>query len=135
MNAARYPLNVPAINQRQKARGMTLIEVMVALVILALVATSILSMIGQNARFIASAEDRLMASILADNILVERLATLAPLEEGEENYDLEFGGREWACREIVTEVPGVGLLRIDLSVSAKSTEQVLATVTTLKAPE
>ena len=114
---------------------MTLIEVMVALVILALVATSILSMIGQNARFIASAEDRLMASILADNILVERLATLAPLEEGEENYDLEFGGREWACREIVTEVPGVGLLRIDLSVSAKSTEQVLATVTTLKAPQ
>lgn len=126
---------MPAINQRQKARGMTLIEVMVALVILALVATSILSMIGQNARFIASAEDRLMASILADNILVERLATLAPLEEGEENYDLEFGGREWACREIVTEVPGVGLLRIDLSVSAKSTEQVLATVTTLKAPQ
>ena len=115
-------------------RGMTLIEVMVALVILALVATSVLSMIGQNARFIASAEDRLMASILADNIVVERLATLSPPEEGEETYEREFAGREYVCREVVTDIPDIGLFRIDLTVSAKSTEQTLASVTTLKAP-
>ena len=112
---------------------MTLVEVMVALVILALVATGVLSLIGQNARFIVAAEDRLTASILADNILVERLATADPLEEGEETYEQEYAGRDWLCREVVTNLEGAGLFRIDLTVSSKTSEQVLASVSTLKA--
>lgn len=116
-----------------RERGMTLVEVMVALVILALVATGVLSLVGQNARFIVSAEERLAASILADNILVERLATTDPLEEGEETFEQQYAGRDWRCREVVTDIEGAGLVRIDLFVSAKASEQVLATVSTLKA--
>jgi len=131
MNVARCRLNALE-HKRKNQDGMTLIEVMVALVILALVATGVLSLIGQNARFITSAEDRLAASILADNILVERLATAEPLEEGEESYEQQYAGRDWLCREVITDLEGVGLVRIDLSISAKTSEQVLATVSTLK---
>ncbi len=111
---------------------MTLIEVMVALAVLALVAAGVLSLVSQNSRFIIAAEDRLLASVLADNLLIERLTTIRPLDEGEEVFEEEFSGRLWRCVETVTVIGETGLARIDIEVAAADTEQTLASVTTLR---
>ncbi len=115
----------------EPARGMTLIEVMVALAVLALVASGVLALVSQNARFIVAAEDRLMASVLADNLMIERLATIAPLDEGEEIFEEEFSGRLWRCEETITRVGETGLSRIDVKVALVGSEQTLASATTL----
>ena len=117
------------INQR----GMTLIEVLVALAILGLVASGVLVMTGQSARFIASSEEKMLAQIVADNVMVEAMAQVRPLNEGEETIELALAGRDWQVLRKVTDTGLEGVIRIDLSVSRKDERQQLARATTLKA--
>lgn len=114
-------------------RGITLIEVMVALAVLALIASGVLALISQNTRFVIAADDRLSASILADNIMVEQMVRSTPLEEGDETYERDYAGVTWVCTQTVTEVGAGGLLRIDLVVRPKGSSQTLATISTLRA--
>lgn len=114
--------------------GFTLIEVLVALVVLGAIATASIALIGQNTRYIASAEDRLLAAIVADNATVEALS-VAVLERGETETEIEFGGASWVYARKVID-PGVeGLSRIDIAVRRAGGTQTLARVTTLRAEE
>ncbi|MEL7487568.1 MAG: type II secretion system minor pseudopilin GspI [Pseudomonadota bacterium] len=121
------------ISRRSKQqRGFTLIEVLVALAILALVAGGVLSMISQTTRFIAAAEDQLAASVVADNVMVERLVREQPLEEGEETIELVFAGRNWVYTRTITDTGASGLFRIDIAVRRADSPQILARATTLR---
>ena len=111
---------------------MTLIEVMVALAILGLVATGVLALVGQNSRFVVSAQDRMLASILADNIMVERLSTQQILEGGDESEEREFAGQIWSANETITAIEGAGMLRIDIEIRRSGSDQILASASTLK---
>jgi general secretion pathway protein I len=116
-----------------RARGLTLVEVLVALAVLGLVAASIVGLIGQNARFIANAEERMLAGVVADNAMVEALGRLAPLERGDGEAETEAAGRLWRVTTRVAETPVEGVVRIDVAVRAGASPQVLARASTLKA--
>ncbi len=113
-------------------RGVTLVETLVALAIMGLVTVSILVLVGQNTRFIASAQDRTYASIAADNLMVQALADRRPLETGEELGDIEIAGRGWRYRRVVTETGIDGVYRLDIQILDGNEQQVLANATTLK---
>ncbi len=116
---------------RGPRRGFTLIEVLVALVVLGAIASAAIALIGQNTRFVSSAEARLLASIVADNAMVEALS-LPLLERGDSEAEAELGGERWTYVRTVAD-PGVeGLLRIEIAVRRAATAQTLARVTTLR---
>lgn len=116
-------------------RGLTLIETLVAMAILGLVVTAILALISQSARFMSSSEDRVIAGILADNMMVEAMANAAPLERGDTEAPETFAGAEWAAKQTVTETGVDGVVRIDIAISRAGGAQVLARATTLKAEQ
>lgn len=120
------------MNGRDHQKGFSLIEVIVALAILALVSTSVLSLLSQNSRFIIGAEDRLLAGVLADNLMVDRLATSRPLDEGSESYACELASRTWNCQETITIVGETGLLRIDIAVHDALSDQLIVAISSLK---
>jgi general secretion pathway protein I len=112
---------------------MTLVEVLVAFAILGMLAASILMLVGQSAQFIAAAEERAVAGIVADNLMVESLAASAPLERGDSSGEMQLGGRTFSFERVVVE-PGVeGVVRIEIRVRAAGGRQVLASATTLNA--
>lgn len=112
--------------------GLSLIEVMVALTILAGVAVSIIVLVSQNTRFISNSEQRLIATIEADNELIRDLLTDRFLEEGDVREEIVRAQSNWVVRKTTVNA-GEGLFRIKIDVSIAGSEQVLSSVETLKA--
>ena len=116
-------------------RGFTLVETLVALAVLGAVVTAVLALVAQSARFVATAEDRMLASMVVDNEMVEALAVSAPLERNRSEKETTFAGAAWTVTREVAET-GVGtVVRIDISVRRAGGAQALASATTLKAEQ
>jgi general secretion pathway protein I len=116
---------------RRRQKGMTLIEVLVAMAILGTVAGSVLVMTGQSAQFVVASEERLLARIVADNAMVVALARQASLEEGFEQDEVELGGRVWKTAKTIARIGVDGLYRVEIAVSLDESTQVLTRVSTL----
>lgn len=112
--------------------GFTLVETLIALFIMGVATSSILVLIGQNTRFQVQAEQKLLAAIVADNILVETLATPPPLDRGVSNGDTDLGGQSWTYEVVVddTSLPGVTSLTVRVRISG--TDQVQTEISTLR---
>ncbi len=113
-------------------KGMTLIEVLVSFAILAGILLSVLTLVGQNAQYMLSAEERLLASIATDNLVTEELARLESPRAGEEVGAAVVAGRQFAYTRTVVEV-GERAVLIEYRVQREGGEQTLARATALKA--
>jgi general secretion pathway protein I len=112
-------------------RGLTLVETLVAMSIIAAVAIAAYALLGQGANFAASERDRLAASIVADNLLTEELLRQAVPDLGEDTGEVEFAGRVFEWSSAVTDA-GEELRRIEYKVHIQGFEQTLARVETIK---
>ncbi|NOX83516.1 MAG: type II secretion system minor pseudopilin GspI [Alphaproteobacteria bacterium] len=116
---------------RRRQKGMTLIEVLVAMAILGTVAGSVLVMTGQSAQFVVASEERLLARIVADNAMVLALARQAALEAGFEQAEVELGGRVWKTAKTIARIGASDIYRVEIAVSLGESTQILTRVSTL----
>lgn len=97
-------------------RGFSLIELLVALAVFALVVVGLLNLSGESVRTAVHVEEQVLAGIVAANVAAEAQllepAQLAAPQEGSE----ELGGRRWSWRRSATVTGGDGLLRVDVEV-------------------
>ncbi|MFO1427525.1 MAG: type II secretion system minor pseudopilin GspI [Steroidobacteraceae bacterium] len=99
-----------------RARGFTLIEVLVALVIVAAGAAAVLAALSSAATSTSYLRDKTFAQWIADNRMSEtRLASTAPAT-GTRSGDVEFGGQRWQWQQRITDTEFPGVRRIDVSV-------------------
>ena len=117
--------------KRKSQRGMTLIEVLVAFAILAGVVVSVLALISQNTRFILSAEERLLASIAADNLLTMDLAASTPPGGGAAEGEIIVGSRTFLYSREAFEI-GENAIQIEYAVRLPEHSQTLARSAALK---
>ncbi|MCQ4259589.1 type II secretion system minor pseudopilin GspI [Stutzerimonas stutzeri] len=100
------------------ARGFSLLEVLVALAIFAIVAAVVLTAAGRSVNNAGRLEALTLAGWIADNRLTE-LQLLQPAPAiGREDQELEFGGRKWQTLSEVETSGTPGLLRIQVWVAA-----------------
>ena len=101
---------------RRLASGFTLIEVMVALAVVALGMMGVHKMLNDYAVGAAYMEQKTLASWIATNKLTELSVAPTWPTVGDYEEDVEFAGQQWRCEIVVEETPVTNLRRVDVSV-------------------
>ena len=105
--------------RRRLASGFTLIEVVVAIAIVALGLGALFNVLANTASTIGSLRERTFASWIANNRIAEvRLATVFPSVE-RTTGELEYAGTRWRYEQVVSQTAVEGLRRIDVRVGPK----------------
>jgi general secretion pathway protein I len=96
--------------------GFTLIEVMVALVIVSLALTAVAASMGQMIDTANTMRDRTFASWIAQNQITQlRLAGVMP-EVGETDGEVDFANTSWAWTANISETGVENLMKVDVTV-------------------
>lgn len=97
--------------------GFTLIEVMVALVIVSLALAGVAASMGQMIDTANTMRDRTFASWIAQNKITEmRIAGVIP-EVGESSGDVDYANTSWDWTADVSETGVENLMKVDVAVS------------------
>ncbi|MBM7060888.1 type II secretion system minor pseudopilin GspI [Pseudomonas sp. UL073] len=102
----------------RRARGFTLLEVLVALAIFAVVAASVLAASSRSLQGAARLEDKTLAMWIADNQLTELQLAANPPADGRSEGQVEFAGRRWQWRSLVEATSEPEMRRATIWVAA-----------------
>jgi general secretion pathway protein I len=101
---------------RRADRGFTLIEVLAALVIVALGMLGVIEAVTQSARNGTYLREKTLAHWIGMNVVTERRLQLEPPAIGESSDEVEFAGERWKWTLTVTQTQVASLRRMDVSV-------------------
>ena len=108
--------------------GFTLVEVMVALAIVAFSLTAVAASLGQMIDTANTMRERTYASWIAQNKIAElRLANVVP-EVSSSSGETDFANATWAWRTVISETGVENLFRVDVSVSYPGSDEPIRTV-------
>lgn len=118
-----------------RCEGFTLLEAVVALLIVSLGMIAVMTQLGQFASSASYLQDKTLASWIASNRLTELSLQPSWPELGESEDDVEFADRDWHYRVEVSETDVPNLRRVDVEVAlADSPDRILHTVSGLIEP-
>ena len=87
---------------RRTSRGFTLLEVLVALVVLAVALGALIKAGSEHARNTAYLQERTLAGWVADNLLADYEAGLRRIDTGSERIRSRLAGRDWQAQIEIT---------------------------------
>jgi general secretion pathway protein I len=108
------------MNARRK--GFTLVEVLVALAIVAIALMSALRAAGQGTNNVGELRSRLLAGWVAENLMAEHRARADWLPLGIQRGTAREGGLDFTWREDVIATPNTAFRRVDVHVFATAEE-------------
>jgi len=121
--------------ERSPELGFTLLEAMVALVIVAL---GMMGVYEQLNRYVVGAqvvEEKTLASWIATNLITELSVAQTWPDLGKQDKDVDFAARKWRCHIVISATDVTNLHRVDVSVAlADAPERVLLKVSGLIEP-
>ncbi|MEW9581237.1 type II secretion system minor pseudopilin GspI [Paraburkholderia sp. DGU8] len=116
-------------------RGFTMIEVLVALAIIAVALAASLRAVGSLASGEADLHRRLLAGWSADNALAQLRLTHAWPNVGDTSFDCSQGNLQLTCTEHVTGTPNPVFRRVEVMVTTPGRSGNLAQMVTVVANE
>ena len=114
------------INRRSIQQGFTLVEVMVALTVVAVTLPALLFLLSQQADGTAYLRDRSIAQWVAADRVAEVRLTVAKQRRATTGViagESERAGRTWYWRSEIQETPVQGFMRLTVTVTSEESEE------------
>jgi len=113
----------------RRARGFTLLEVLIALAVVALVLVALVRTAGTAARALERERDVTLATWVAANVLAEQRIAGGVPALGRREGSQRLGARDWRWQSVVQATDEPAIRRIDVRVYADAaTEDSVATL-------
>ena len=112
--------------KRHRQRGFTLVEVLVALVIVAFGIGALLTTLTSAADNVAHLRDKSFAEWIALNRISELRLESSPPSVGKRDGELDFAGTRWRWRQEITDPGMAGMRRVEISVARADTDAAAA---------
>jgi general secretion pathway protein I len=123
------------VSSSRQVTGFTLLEAMVALVIVALGMMAVNTQINRYVVTARYVEDKTLASWIGTNTITELSLGAQWPDLGTDSDDIDYAGRRWHVVTEVSETPVENLRRVDVAISASdSPDDVLHRVSGLLEP-
>ncbi|MES2156771.1 MAG: type II secretion system minor pseudopilin GspI [Pseudomonadota bacterium] len=100
-------------------RGFTLLEMLVALAVFSLAALALVRLQGVTLRTAADLDSKALGQIVARNLMVEVQSDPLPPSAGQEDGEVDNGGRRWRWHRVVKPTDDQRLLQVDLTVDGQ----------------
>jgi general secretion pathway protein I len=114
------------MTKRVNARGFTLVEVLVALFVVGLALTAVMTNVGQGVSNTIALRERTIAMWVAKNRLATHLLSNTWPSPESTDGTTEMAGQEWRWREQVATTPDADIRRIEIEVRIRPEREVLA---------
>lgn len=121
----------PLLRHSTRASGFTMIEVLVALAIIAVALAASIRAVGSMATNTSELHQRLLASWSADNVLAQLRLTHAWPALGEQSFDCSQGNLQLTCTQRVRATPNPVFRRVEVSVTIPGQPGKLAQMVTV----
>lgn len=117
-------------------RGMTLLEVMVALLIFALTGSAVLKAASEHLRGVGQIEEITFATWVANNRLNELLLTRPWPVKNNQKGEEEMAGRKWYWKQVVRPTNDTNLKAVEISVglNPNNTNSITTVITYMAKP-
>lgn len=99
-----------------KTRGFTLIEIMVALIIFAVLSVTLLVRLGDSIRSEQYLESKTLASLMAENVLADMRIKEEWSDVRSDNRTVNMAGQRWEVKITVTDTENENLRRVNVQV-------------------
>ena len=104
-------------NKTEAEKGFTIVETLVALFVFALTGVALITMQTQSTSALSRVETRALANLIAENNLIDAMASRAALELGARSGEVEVAGRSWRWTLDIAATDDPTTLRLRSSVS------------------
>jgi general secretion pathway protein I len=128
-------MRAPDRHSRSRTKGFTMIEVLVALAIIAIALAASLRAVGSLATGESQLHQRLLAGWSADNALAQLYLQHAWPDVGSTSFDCSQGNLQLQCTERVSATPNPVFRRVEVSVTSPGQPGNLAQLVTVVANE
>lgn len=105
---------------RRGEAGFTLLEMLVALAVFSLAALALIRLQGVTIRTAADLDSKVLAQMVARNLMVGWQTDPQPPSLGEANGEVENAGQRWRWTRVAAKLDDQRLMRIDVRVEGQN---------------
>ncbi len=125
------PVHNLSLHKTTRQSGFTLIEIIIALVVIAVALGAVIATTGNSVKHGAHIKEKTIALWLAQNISAEVNIKKQWLPAGNQFSDEEMAGQQWQVKRIITQTPDKNIKKMEIQVySGRTTDNKIVSLTT-----